>query len=55
MFNEMKRFEWTPQECVEETLKLPHKGKAKDNLDNNRGIAITSNIGKCTRDYGLTD
>ncbi len=46
MFNEMKRLEWTPQEWAEETLKLLHKGKEKDNLDNYRGIAITSNIGK---------
>ncbi len=46
LFNEMKGLEWTPQEWAEEALRLLHKDKGKKNLDNYRGIAITSNVGK---------
>ncbi len=45
-FNKMLEVEWIPEEWAHEKLKMLHKGKSKQNLDNYRGIAITSNIGK---------
>ncbi len=45
-FNKMLEVEWIPEEWAHEKLKMLHKGKSKQKLDNYRGIAITSNVGK---------
>ena len=46
LFNLIIRQGESPQEWCEERIKLLHKGGRKDELDNYRTIAITSNVGK---------
>ena len=41
LFEMMRRVEWTPQERVTEKLRLLHKGKARTDMDNYRGISIS--------------
>ena len=46
LFTGFTKWEWTPEEWAQERVTLLHKGKTKRNLDNYRGISISSNIGK---------
>ena len=46
IFKAIQSEEWIPPDWTQERVKLLHKGKSKTNLDNYRGIAITSNVGK---------
>lgn len=46
--------EWVPPELTREKVKLIHKGKSRTDLDNYRGIALTSNffLESGQRDWG---
>jgi len=46
VFNDMIEEEWTPPEWSEERITLLHKGGDRKDINNYRGIAISSNIGK---------
>ena len=46
IFNKIRTEQNTPQQWTQDKAKLLYKGKSKQSLDNYRGIAITSNIGK---------
>ena len=46
VFNDMIEEEWTPREWAEERVTMLHKGGDKKDLNNYRGIAIGSNVGK---------
>ena len=46
IFEMMRETEWTPEDWASERLKILHKGKSRYDLDNYRGISISSNIGK---------
>ena len=46
LFNLMVEDAWTPEEWNGEHVALTHKGKSKYSLDNYRGIAVSSCVGK---------
>ena len=46
IFEQMREEGWTPEEWNSESVQLIHKGKSKQDIQNYRGIAISSSLGK---------